>query len=196
MGVPPTTGGRLGRSLPRAGTLRTCSIGGKAGGMRFGLGLFPQIRKIPPTASRGTSQRTDPYPQVDRSDSLSAATRRDRGFDRSGFRPCTREPHPDDRRPGHREVSVSRSAAARNVWRRPAAHQGSTGGGPPAPAAAGGPPPDGLRAPCSPRDHSSHGDLSQGRPGHAIDLTDEPTDTGGGGGGLGGLRRLSAASLH
>ena len=46
------------------------------------------------------------------------------------------------------------------------------------------------------RDHSSHGDLSQGRPGHAIDLSHEPTGAGGGAGGLGCLGRLPEASLH
>src|SRR3954466_11485383 len=46
------------------------------------------------------------------------------------------------------------------------------------------------------RDHSSHGDLSQGRPGPAIDLFRDPVGEGGGAGGLGRLGRLPAAALH
>ena len=63
--------------------------------------------------------------------------------------------------------------AARNVWTRPAADRGSTSGWASRPRLERTARSGAANPLVSTRDHSSHGELSQGRPGHAIDLSDE-----------------------
>ena len=152
---------------------------------RFGLGHPGQNPYDPHNRFKTHFPNNRYKQQVDRTDSL---TGRGPGSGRVCSWNClTRDGTHHGRSTLRPSRGDSGTVAARDAGTRPAADRGvgerdrSSAESGPAPAT---------------RYHSSHGDLSQGRPGHAIDLSDEPAGTGGGGGGLGGLRRLSAASLH